>query len=75
MTRVSAVGSPATVRTAIDKILEETAADEIIATAQIFDHAARLRSFELAAEVFRAINENGGDGASSRRVPAAAAHR
>jgi luciferase family oxidoreductase group 1 len=76
MTRVSAVGSPTTVRTAIEKILEETAADEIIATAQIFDHAARLRSFELAAEVFRAINEGGGeDAAAARPVPAAATHQ
>ena len=34
------------------EILEETRADEIIVTAQIFDHAARLRSFEIAADVF-----------------------
>jgi alkanesulfonate monooxygenase SsuD/methylene tetrahydromethanopterin reductase-like flavin-dependent oxidoreductase (luciferase family) len=55
MTRVSAVGSPGTVRAAIERIVEETGADEIVATAQIFDHAARLRSFELAAEVFREV--------------------
>jgi len=33
--------------------LQRTAADEIIATAQIYDHAARLRSFEIAAEVLK----------------------
>jgi luciferase family oxidoreductase group 1 len=71
MTRVSAVGSPATVRTAIDRIVEETAANEIIATAQIFDHAPRLRSFEIAADVFRAINEGGENGAVARPVSAA----
>lgn len=74
MTRVSAVGSPATVRTAIEKILEETGADEIVATAQIFDHAARLRSFELAAEVFRSINEATADSAAASPVAVTTAH-
>jgi luciferase family oxidoreductase group 1 len=56
MTRVSAVGSPATVRRDLEALLAATDADELIATAQIYDHAARLRSFELVAAVFRAIN-------------------
>jgi luciferase family oxidoreductase group 1 len=47
----SAVGSPATVRAVLTALLEVTAADELIVTAQIYDHAARLRSFELAAGV------------------------
>ena len=50
-TRCSAVGSPETVRRRVEELLEETEADEIIATAQIYDHAARLRSFEIAADV------------------------
>ncbi|MDQ3198047.1 MAG: LLM class flavin-dependent oxidoreductase [Verrucomicrobiota bacterium] len=50
-TRCSAVGSNATVREKLQTLLEQTAADEIIATAQIFDHTARVRSFEIAAEV------------------------
>ncbi len=54
-TRCSAIGSPETVRRRLRELLEQTHADEIIATAQIFDHAARLRSFEIAAEQFRAI--------------------
>jgi luciferase family oxidoreductase group 1 len=54
--RCAAVGSPETVRRRLQELLEETGADEIIATAQIFDHTARLRSFEIAAEVFREIN-------------------
>jgi len=53
MTRYSAVGSPVTIRRELDAFLTQTEADEIIATAQIFDHAARLRSFEIAAEVFK----------------------
>jgi alkanesulfonate monooxygenase SsuD/methylene tetrahydromethanopterin reductase-like flavin-dependent oxidoreductase (luciferase family) len=53
-TRCSAIGSPGTVRRRLQELLEDTHADEIIATAQIFDHAARLRSFEIAAEQFPA---------------------
>src|ERR1700731_2636210 len=57
-TKCSAVGSPETVRRRLEELLEETGADEVIATAQIFDHAARLRSFEIGAEVFREINRS-----------------
>ena len=56
-TRCSAVGSPDTVRRRLTQLLEQTRADEIIATAQIHDHTARLRSFEIAAEVFGKIEE------------------
>jgi luciferase family oxidoreductase group 1 len=52
-TRFAAVGAPETVRRRFREILSETGADEIIATGQIYDHAARLRSFEIGAEVFR----------------------
>jgi hypothetical protein len=31
--------------------IAQTGADELIVTAQIYDHAARLRSFELAAQI------------------------
>ncbi len=51
MTRVSVVGSPGAVREGLETILTETGADEVIATAQIFDHAARLRSFEILSRV------------------------
>jgi luciferase family oxidoreductase group 1 len=54
-TRCAAVGSPETVRRRFGELLEQTQADEIIATAQIFDYGARLRSFEIAAEVFPAM--------------------
>jgi hypothetical protein len=39
----------------LQEFRNETAADEIIATAQIYDHAARLRSFEIAANVFQEL--------------------
>ena len=59
MTRYSAVGSPQTVRITLERIIDETGADEIIATGSIYDHAARLRSFEIAAEAFKQINVGG----------------
>ncbi len=53
-TRVSAVGSVDTVRDRLTKILEATKADELILTAHIYDHAARLRSIELTSRAIRA---------------------
>lgn len=55
MTRYSLVGSAETVRREAVKLIEETAADELIAAGQIFDHAARLRSFEIFAEVMKSL--------------------
>jgi luciferase family oxidoreductase group 1 len=46
----SVVGSPRTVERGLQAIIAETQADELMLTAQIFDHAARLRSFAIAAE-------------------------
>jgi luciferase family oxidoreductase group 1 len=46
---VAAVGSPDTVRARLQALRARTDADELIVTSQIHDHAARLRSFELAA--------------------------
>ncbi|WNG47334.1 LLM class flavin-dependent oxidoreductase [Archangium minus] len=46
----SVIGSPETVRRGLADILERTGADEVMVTAQIYDHAARLRSFEIAAQ-------------------------
>jgi luciferase family oxidoreductase group 1 len=45
----SFVGSPQTVRAALDAFVEETQADELIVAAAIHDHSARLRSYELLA--------------------------
>jgi luciferase family oxidoreductase group 1 len=56
MTRFSVVGGSQRVREGLEIILEDTAADEIIATGSMFDHHARLHSFEIAAEVFGQIN-------------------
>jgi luciferase family oxidoreductase group 1 len=43
------VGSPETVRRGLADFIAHTGADELMITAQIFDHAARRRSYELTA--------------------------
>jgi alkanesulfonate monooxygenase SsuD/methylene tetrahydromethanopterin reductase-like flavin-dependent oxidoreductase (luciferase family) len=47
----SIVGSPAKVRQGLLQFIDETGADELMVTAQIFDHTARKRSFEILASV------------------------
>ena len=44
------VGSPETVRQGLQAFAARTGADELMVTAQIFDHDARLRSYRIAAE-------------------------
>ena len=46
----SVVGSPATVARGLADFIARTGADELMVTAQIFDHQARLRSFRITAE-------------------------
>jgi len=48
---MSLVGDKAKVRHGLDAILRETQADEIMVNGQIFDHQARLHSFDLAMQV------------------------
>jgi luciferase family oxidoreductase group 1 len=45
------VGERETVREGLQNFIDDTAPDELMITAQIFDHAARLHSFEIVAEV------------------------
>jgi predicted TIM-barrel enzyme len=47
----SAVGSARTVEEILRSILGEARPDELIVTGHFYDHAARLRSFEIAARV------------------------
>jgi luciferase family oxidoreductase group 1 len=54
----SAIGAPETVRRAIEDFAAGTEADELMITSQIYDHQARLRSYEIVAEAM--------DNASSR---------
>ena len=45
----AAIGAPGTVAQRLQALIARTQADEVILTSQIFDHRARLRSFEIAA--------------------------
>ena len=51
----SAVGSPETVRRGLEEFIARTGADELMITAQIHDHEARLRSYEIAAQVQKSL--------------------
>jgi luciferase family oxidoreductase group 1 len=48
---VSVVGSPESVRRGLESLIAATDADELMLTAQIFDHEARLHSFEIVASL------------------------
>ena len=45
------VGSEETVRNALKDLVDETGADELMLVSAIYDHAARLRSYELFSEI------------------------
>ncbi|MDT9597786.1 LLM class flavin-dependent oxidoreductase [Sphingosinicella rhizophila] len=45
----TAVGSPTNVAAAIRAFVDRTGADELMITSQIYDHDARLRSYEIVA--------------------------
>jgi luciferase family oxidoreductase group 1 len=49
------VGSPSTVKAGLEKLVRETAADEIIVVTDTYEPADRLRSYELVAEVARDV--------------------
>jgi luciferase family oxidoreductase group 1 len=51
----SAIGSPATVRERLAAFIARTRPDELMLTGQIYDHAARVHSFEIAASVREAL--------------------
>ena len=48
---MAAVGTPDQVAAKLSEIVRATQADELILAGQIYDHAARLRSFQIGAEV------------------------
>jgi luciferase family oxidoreductase group 1 len=51
MLACSFVGAPDTVQAGLERFVAETGADELIVAAAIFDHKARLRSYELLAGI------------------------
>jgi luciferase family oxidoreductase group 1 len=52
----SIVGSPATLKAGLAAFIRQTRTDEIMVAGQIFDHAARLRSFEITAEIHETLS-------------------
>jgi luciferase family oxidoreductase group 1 len=50
MLTCSFVGAPDTVRSQLQRFIDETGADELMVSGGIFDHAARLHSYRLLAE-------------------------
>ncbi|TBN44144.1 LLM class flavin-dependent oxidoreductase [Paracoccus subflavus] len=57
--RISAVGDAAQVRAQLQALIGQYRPDEVILTGQIHDHAARLRSFEIAADVLQSMQDAG----------------
>lgn len=51
----SAIGSSDTVKLKLEAFIEQTGADELMITSQIFDHSARLRSYEIVANLHAAL--------------------
>lgn len=49
----SIIGSPETVKASLEAFLKQTGANEIMVNAQIFDHQARLRSYEIVANLMK----------------------
>jgi len=49
----SAIGSPDSVRRSLTAFIERTKPDELMITSQIFDHSARLHSYEIVADIQR----------------------
>jgi len=51
----SAIGAFETVRRTVASFIERMRPDELMITAQIFDHSARLHSYEIAADVHESM--------------------
>jgi luciferase family oxidoreductase group 1 len=54
-----AIGSPPVVRAALQDFIARTAADELMITSQIHDHASRLRSYEITAQLLSGADAGG----------------
>jgi luciferase family oxidoreductase group 1 len=53
MLAYSFFGSPETIKADLQSFVDQTQVDEVMATSHIFDHAARLHSYELLAEILK----------------------
>ena len=55
----AAIGSPSTVRGALQGFIERTGADELMLTSQIYDHSQRLYSYQIAGEIAAELAHEG----------------
>ena len=53
MLKYSIVGSPETVKRELENFVSLTKADELMIVTSLYDHDARVRSYEIVADVFR----------------------
>ena len=53
MLRASIIGDAPQVKEKLQEFLESTQADEIIINSMIFDHAKRVRSYDIVADVWQ----------------------
>jgi luciferase family oxidoreductase group 1 len=51
----SAIGSPETVKRSIEAFIARTQPDELILASHIYDHTARVRAYEIVADVRRTL--------------------
>ncbi|RFS83195.1 LLM class flavin-dependent oxidoreductase [Actinomadura spongiicola] len=47
------IGGPETVRRRLDELIARTGVDEVMVVTQVFDHADRLRSYEILADLYK----------------------
>ena len=56
MMAVTFVGSKETVAGGLEELIKYTGVNELMITTNIYDHEARLKSFQITAEVMKEIN-------------------
>ena len=56
----AAIGSSDTVKKSLLAFIEQTKADELMITSQIFNHSARLRSYEITARIHQELRQRSG---------------
>ncbi|SDG94705.1 luciferase family oxidoreductase, group 1 [Sinosporangium album] len=49
------IGGPETVRDGLARLVERTGADEVMGLTQVYDHGARVRSYEILADAVAAL--------------------
>jgi luciferase family oxidoreductase group 1 len=67
MLAYSFVGSADTVRRGLERLVEHTNADELMVASAIYDHSARLRSYEILAGIRGTLGQVGGSSEADKR--------